>query len=94
MRQDPAFFGEEELDLIYIGKKLKQALRLEEALTAEGIDFAVEVDYYSGGVIFRSARAGAFFYVRPSDRVRALAAVRALGFDPVLTAEADSPAET
>lgn len=94
MRQDPDFFGEEELDLVYIGKKLKHALRVEETLTAEGIDFAVEVDYYSGGVIFRSARAGAFFYVRPSDRSRAVEAVRALGFEPVLTAEGDSPGET
>jgi predicted amino acid racemase len=71
VRQEPEFFGEEELDLLYIAKKLDRALKLEEALTAAGVDYAVEVDEYLGGFIFRRARAGAFFYVRPSDLDRA-----------------------
>jgi len=65
VKRDPDFFGDAELDLLYISKRLKDALRLEAALTESGIDYAVETDTYSGGVIFRSERVGAFFYVLP-----------------------------
>jgi hypothetical protein len=65
MRRDADFFEDRELDLIYIAKKLKDALRLESVLTEAGIDYAVEPDRYVGGVIFRSERVGAFFYVAP-----------------------------
>ena len=65
MRQTPEFFGETELSLLYIAKKLKEALKLEEILTAAEIDYAVETDTYRGGLIFASERVGAFFYVTP-----------------------------
>ena len=65
MRRDPEFFGDRELTLVYIAKRLKEALRLEEALTAAGYDYAVETDTYRGGLIFVSERVGAFFYVTP-----------------------------
>ena len=65
MRQPPEFFGDQELELIYIAKKLKEALALEDLLTESGVDYAVEPDKYSGGVIFRTERIGAFFYVLP-----------------------------
>ena len=42
MKQDADFFGDQELDLIYIAKKLREALRLEGYLTEAGIDYAVE----------------------------------------------------
>lgn len=63
MRQDSEFFGESELLLLYIAKKLKEALKVEEALTAAGVDYLVEPDTYRGGIIFASERVGAFFYV-------------------------------
>ena len=44
MRQEPEFFGEAELDLVYIAKKLKESLPLEEAFTAQGIEYAIELD--------------------------------------------------
>jgi hypothetical protein len=75
MKQDAAFFEGKEPVLIYIAKKLKEALRLEEALTAAGIDYGVEADEYRGGVIFRSARIGAFFYVLPETVTAAHAAM-------------------
>ena len=53
------------MDLIFIAKNLKEALRLESALTESGLDYAVETDNYSGGWLFRSTRVGAFFYVLP-----------------------------
>jgi hypothetical protein len=65
MRRDVSYFEDQEMDLIYIAKRLKEALRLESALTESGVEYAVEPDRYSGGVIFRSERVGAFFYVLP-----------------------------
>ena len=65
MRREADFFEERELDLIYIAKSLKEALRLESALTESGVEYAVETDKYSGGLLFRSTRVGAFFYVLP-----------------------------
>jgi hypothetical protein len=67
MRREPDYFGEQELALLYVAKKLKEALRLEDLLTQAGIDYLVETDKYSGGVIFRSERVGAFFYVAPAN---------------------------
>ena len=69
MRQDLPFFGDVELELVYIAKKLKEALALEDILTAAGIEYLVEPDTYKGGFIFMSERIGAFFYVAP-DRAK------------------------
>ena len=71
MRREPEHFGDQELALIYIAKKLKEALRLEQLLTDTGLDYLVEPDKYSGGIIFQSERVGAFFYVAPADTQRA-----------------------
>lgn len=82
MRQEPDFFGEAELDLVYIAKKLREALPLEEAFTAAEIDYAVELDTYSGGLIFRSERTGAFFYVLPEKVEAAKEILRGLNLKP------------
>ncbi len=65
MRRDETFFGEDDLALVYIAKRLREAKRLEEVLTAANIDYLVETDTYCGGIIFVSDRVGAFFYVHP-----------------------------
>jgi hypothetical protein len=65
MRRDPDFFGDQELALIYIAKRLKEALALESLLTGRGFDYLVEADRYRGGFIFQTERVGAFFYVTP-----------------------------
>lgn len=80
MRREPSFFGDQEMDLIYIAKKLKEALRLESALTESGVEYAVEPDKYSGGVLFRSERVGAFFYVLPQASEQAREVMRQHGF--------------
>ncbi|HEY7333517.1 MAG TPA: hypothetical protein VH639_01445 [Bryobacteraceae bacterium] len=67
MRREPDHFGDTELDLLYIAKRLREALRLEKLLTDAGLDYLVEPDTYHGGVIFHQERIGAFFYVQPSD---------------------------
>lgn len=79
MKQEPEFFGEQELDLIFIAKKLREALKLEDLLTAAGIDYAVEIDEYRGGFIFQTLRKGAFIYVLPADLERAKAIVLGAG---------------
>ena len=82
MRREPDFFGEEELALIYVAKKLKEALRLEDVLTQAGLDYLVEPDKYSGGVIFFRERIGAFFYVTPANEAAARQTLEREGFQP------------
>jgi len=82
VRQDPDYFGDRDLNLIYIAKKLKEALALEKVLTDTGLDYLVEPDRYAGGTIFRSERVGAFFYVAPEDDPAAREAMLAGGYRP------------
>lgn len=84
MRQEASFFEGKEPVLIYIAKRLKDALRLEELLTAYGVDYGVEADEYRGGVIFRSVRAGAFFYVLPQTVETAHEAMRRNNYRPYI----------
>jgi len=80
MKQEAAFFEGKEPVLVYIAKRLPDALRLEEALTECGVDFGVEADQYRGGVIFRNVRTGAFFYVLPDSVEAARQAMARHGF--------------
>ena len=80
MRREPDFFGEQDLVLIYIAKRLKEALALEKELTEGGLDYLVEPDQYMGGIIFRSHRVGAFFYVAPEAESVARALLREKGY--------------
>jgi hypothetical protein len=83
MRKAPEdFIDDEDLRLIYIAKKLKEALTLEELLTAAGIDYLVEPDTYKGGIIFASERIGAFFYVEPPTLGAAQEALLEHGYKP------------
>jgi hypothetical protein len=80
MRREADFFGDREMDLVYIAKKLQDALRLESAFTESSVEYAVETDNYVGGVLFRSERVGAFFYVLPEAAVQARDIMRQHGF--------------
>jgi hypothetical protein len=53
------------------------------------VDYGVEADHYRGGVIFRSVRAGAFFYVRPDSADSARDVKRRHGYRPF---EGENPA--
>ena len=86
VKQDAAFFENQEPVLIYIGKRLKDSLRLEEILTAAGVDYGVEADEYRGGVIFRSVRTGAFFYALPETVEAAHEIMRRNGYKPYIGA--------
>jgi hypothetical protein len=65
MRRESSFFDDTEAKLVYIARKLDDALTVESVLTDAGFDYGVEADRYKGGVIFQTERVGAFFYVRP-----------------------------
>lgn len=70
MRRNAEFFGEQSLDLLYMARRLKDALRLEDLLTEYEIDYVVETGSYTGGLLFRRELAGAFFYVTPQELER------------------------
>ena len=82
MRREPEFFEDRELVLLYIARKLKDALALEKLLDEKEVDYLIEVDYYSAGIIFRSERAGAFFYVEEPQRDLAAELLRSAGYRP------------
>jgi hypothetical protein len=82
MRTEPEDFGEAEMRLIHVARKLKEALRVEDVLTSAGLDYVVELDEYSVGTIFRRRRIGAFFYVAVHDDPSARELLRREGFTP------------
>jgi len=82
MKQDPAYFDGIEPDLLFVAKRLNDALALETLLNDSGIDYGVEADEYTGGVVFKTTRVGAFFYVRPEFRDAAVAILLANGYVP------------
>lgn len=82
MRQEADYFEGKEPVLIYIAKRLKDALKLEAIFTEAGLDYGVEADEYRGGVIFRAVRAGAFFYVLPDTLELAHDVMRRHGYRP------------
>ncbi len=82
MKKDADFFDGKEPALIYIAKKLKDALALEKLLTDAGVDYGVEPDRYRGGFVFQSERIGAFFYVLEETVETARAVMTASGYRP------------
>jgi hypothetical protein len=82
MKKDADYFDGVEPELIFVAKRLRDAISLEAVLTGAGVDYAVEPDQYEGGIIFKSLRVGAFFYVRPESRERAVAVMLENGYVP------------
>ena len=71
MRRDPDFFDDRELSLVYMARRLKESLAVEKVLDAGDVNYAVEPAYYQSGLLFRSTKIGAYFYVLPQDEERA-----------------------
>ena len=82
MRRDPEEFGDEELELVQISRKLREAKRVEAALTEAGIEYAVVPDRYRSTslLFFPRERVGAFFRVRVGQAAAARELLRARGF--------------
>ncbi|MCC6389963.1 MAG: hypothetical protein IT167_05125 [Bryobacterales bacterium] len=82
MRREDEFFGDQDLSLVYIARKLKEALAVETLLTRAEYDYFVEPDRYRGGVIFQTERVGAFFYVAPERESQVREYLAANGYPP------------
>jgi hypothetical protein len=82
MKRDADFFEGKEPVLLYIAKKLKDALALEQVLTEAGVDYGVEPDRYRGGFIFQTERVGAFFYVLEETAEAARLTMTEHGYKP------------
>jgi hypothetical protein len=82
VRREADFFGEQELHLVYMARRLKESLSVERALDAGGMDYTVDPAYYQSGLLFRSTKIGAYFYVLPRDEERARSILTAGGFKP------------
>jgi hypothetical protein len=83
MRQDPAFFEGQGPVLVYIARRLREALRLESIFTDAGLNYGVEADEYRGGFIFQRLRTGAFFYVLPDTAETARRIMQENGYRPL-----------
>jgi hypothetical protein len=82
MRQEASFFEGKDPVLVYIAKRLNDALRLEALFSTAGVDYGVETDEYRGGFIFQRVRTGAFFYVLPDAAETAKRVMQDHGYKP------------
>ncbi len=79
---DPDPTADVELPLLYLSKRLREALKLEDLLTANDIDYLVEAGPYTGGFLFRRQLTGAYFYVAEADLIRARELIAANRYKP------------
>ena len=82
MRQDDAYFGDQELVLVYIAKRLREAKDIENLFDQSAIEYLVEPDTYRGGVLFVRELIGAFFYVTEAQTETARSCLRAAKKNP------------
>ena len=69
MKREAEFFGDREMELVHVSRRLREALAVEDALTAQAVDYLVEADTYRARFLylFQVDRVGAFFWV-PTER--------------------------
>ena len=65
---------------IFVAKSLRIALRVEEWLTANGVDYIVEVESIGRSLLFRTERMGAVFYVNAGQATYGREQLTAAGF--------------
>ena len=82
MRREPDFFGEQELNLVYMARRLKESVAVEKVMDNGDLDYAVEPAYYQSGLLFRSTKIGAYFYVLPEEEDRARSLLTDKGYKP------------
>jgi hypothetical protein len=88
MRQHPDFFEGRELTLVFMARRLRDALKVEDLLTRSGVEYCVETGDYEGGLLFRRQLTGAFFYVDEADEAKSrglLSENRFKPYDPRLS---------
>jgi hypothetical protein len=82
MRRDPEFFEDVELTLVYMARRLPDALKLEGLFSDAGVDFLVETGTYTGGILIRRDLTGAFFYVTAETVEKAREVLRRNRYKP------------
>jgi len=80
MRREPDFFGEQELVLVFMARRLKHALAVEKMFSDCGLDYALETAPYQSGLLFRSSRMGVLFYIPPETEGQARALLLERGY--------------
>ena len=71
MRCELEFFKGAELHLLYMARRLREALALEMLLSEAEVEYFVEPGPYRGGLLFPRELTGAYFYVLPAEIPRA-----------------------
>lgn len=56
-------FSNKEIARIYIAQNIKEATQVEQILSENGIDYAIELETYWQVTLFSSEHVGAAFYV-------------------------------
>jgi hypothetical protein len=84
MKRDPDFFGDAELDLVFMARRLREALSVEKLFTAAQVEYLVETGTYVGGILLKRELTGAFFYVAPEARESAIQLLVANRYKPYL----------
>jgi hypothetical protein len=82
VKREPEFFGDTELDLLYLARRLREALKLEKLLTEAGLDYLVQTGPYVSGFLIKRELTGAYFYVAPRDLSRAKEVLTGRGYKP------------
>lgn len=82
MRRDPEFFEQAELDLLYMARTLRDALKLERILGEAAVDYLIETGTYTAGFLLKRELAGVFFYVAPQIAEQARQLLSANGYRP------------
>ena len=82
MRREAEYFGDRELNLLFMARRLRDALRVEELLSRSGVDYCVETGDYIGGFLFKRELTGAFFYVDPDALEQSRQVLMANRFKP------------
>jgi hypothetical protein len=80
MRRDSDFFGDRELVLVFMARRLKHALAVEKIFEEFGLDYFLETAPYQSGLLFPFARMGVFFYTTPEDEARARTLLKERGY--------------
>ncbi len=81
MRREPEFFEDQELVLVYMARRLKHALAVEKAFNEGSLDYVVETGPYQSGLLFRTTKVGAYFYVMPQEEERAHSLLHKCGLE-------------
>jgi hypothetical protein len=83
MKRETDFFGDDaELDLVFMARRLREALKVEAVFTAAQIEYLVETGTYMGGLLWKRELTGAFFYVTAETREAAVELLVANNYKP------------